>query len=113
MRVSILMIFLLHFSIVFGQDRGEVRVDFEADSIVVLKGATFINVLVIENVGKEEIFIQDITPEGVYPGLLLSPKAEFTLGAESQKRLPVKFLANTDFMRMKTDEITYTLLYKS
>lgn len=107
------MVFLLHFSAVFGQNRGEIKIYFERDTVDILEGATFMNFLVVENPGQEEISIQDITPVEKYPGLLLSPGAEFALPAGSQKRLPVKFLANMDFMRMKAEEIVFTMSYKS
>jgi|GEM_PF-489732 len=112
-KVFVLMIFFLHLSAVFGQEKGEIKIYFETDTVAVLEGTSFINFLVTENIGKQEISIEDITPEEVYPGLLLSPRAEFTLTAGSQRRLPVKFLANIDFMKMKTKALTFTVLYKS
>ncbi|MGO3156495.1 MAG: hypothetical protein ACTIK4_13020, partial [Mesonia sp.] len=84
---------------------------FETDTIAVTKGASFINFMVLENKSNEEITVQNVNPEEKYPGLLLSSQSEYILAAGDKKRLPIKFLANLDFMKMKSQNISYHLFY--
>jgi len=97
--------------LVYGQDSAEIGAYFEVDSISVEKGSTFTNILVIENSGTQEITIQDLTPQDKYPGFIFYPKGDFTLATSEQKRLPVKFIANLDFMKMPSDKITFALSF--
>jgi hypothetical protein len=46
---------LLHFSLAFAQERKDIQIHFENDSVAVQKGSTFTNFLVIENKSSEEI----------------------------------------------------------
>ncbi|MDN6289719.1 MAG: hypothetical protein L0J63_05440 [Tetragenococcus koreensis] len=84
---------------------------FETDSIPVEKGASFLNFLVLENKSDQEITVQDLSPKEKYPGLLLSPQSQYTLAVGEKKRLPIKFLANLNFMKMKSKYISYFLSY--
>lgn len=111
--ISFLIIVFLSFSFVYSQNLAEIEVHFEADSIAVLKGSTFTNFLVVKNTSTTEVTIQDLAPKEKYPGLLFYPKADFTLDAGEQKRLPLKFIANLDFMKMGADKIVFNLTHKS
>ncbi|WP_228446756.1 hypothetical protein [Chryseobacterium sp. 3008163] len=50
-------------------------------------------------------------PSENYPGLLFYPKNGFTLGAGQSKNLPVKLIANVDFMKMRSNEIQFQFSY--
>jgi len=102
---------LLHFSFVFAQEKKDIQIHFENESVAVEKGSTFTNFLVIENKSSEEISIQNIIPEEQYPGLLFYPKNNLTLGAGQSKNLPVKLIANVDFMKLRSNEITFKVSY--
>lgn len=102
---------LLNFSLALAQEKKDIRVHFENDSLAVEKGSTFTNFLVIENKGSEGITIQNIMPQENYPGLLFYPKNDFTLGAGQTKNLPVKLIANVDFMKLRSNEITFQVSY--
>lgn len=86
--------------------------EFETDSIPVTKGATFINFLLLENKSNRDISVKNLGPEENYPGLLLSPQSKYSLAPGEKKRLPLKFLANLDFMKMQSPNISYSLSYK-
>lgn len=86
---------------------------FETDSISVDKGATFTNLLVIENKSSEEITLRNLIPSTKYPGLLFYPKNDFTLNAGEAKKLPVKFIANVDFLKLNSKEIKFEISYSS
>lgn len=75
------------------------------------QGQTFINFLVLKNISNREITISDLAPTEKYPGLLLSTQSTYTLLKGEKKRFPIKFLANIDFMKMESPEITYQLSY--
>jgi hypothetical protein len=90
----IFLFVLLHFSLAFAQEKKDIQIHFENDSVAVEKGSTFTNFLVIENKSSEAITIQNIIPQETYPGLLFYPKNDFTLGAGQSKNLPVKLIAN-------------------
>ena len=101
---------LLNFSLAFAQEKIEVDFHFETDSIAVEKGSTFTNFLVIKNKSAEVVTIQNINPQEQYPGLLFYPKTDFTLTAGESKRLPIKMIADVDFMKMKSSEIKFNLI---
>lgn len=114
LRRTILLAFvLLNFSLAFAQEKKDIEIHFEKDSLAVEKGATFTNFIVIENKSSEEITIKAITPQENYPGLLFYPKNEFTLGAGQSKNLPLKFIANVDFMKLRSNEITFNVSYST
>lgn len=102
---------LLHFSLAFAQEKKDIQIHFENEIVAVEKGSTFTDFLVIENTSSEEITIQNIIPEEKYPGLLFYPKNDFTLGAGQSKNLPVKLIANVDFMKLKSNEIKFQVSY--
>ncbi|WP_228451745.1 hypothetical protein [Chryseobacterium sp. SN22] len=102
---------LLHFSLSFAQEKKDIQIHFENDRIAVEKGSTFTNFLVIENKSSEEVAIQSIIPKELYPGLLFYPKNDFTLGAGQSKNLPVKLIANLDFMKLRSSEIQFQVSY--
>lgn len=104
---------LLHFSLAYAQEKKDIQIYFENDRVAVEKGSTFTNFLVIENKSPEEITIQNILPQEQYPGLLFYPKNDFTLGAGQSKNLPVKLIANVDFMKLKSNEIKFQVSYTS
>ena len=103
----------LPFSLVFGQDKKDVEFHFETDSVAVEKGATFTNALVIENKSSEAITIHNIMPKDKYPGLLFYPKTGFSLGAGQSKSLPVKLIANVDFLKLRSNEIQFNVSYST
>lgn len=114
LRRTILLAFvLLNFSFAFAQEKKDIEIHFEKDSLAVEKGATFTNFIVIENKSSEEITIKTITPQENYPGLLFYPKNEFTLGTGQSKNLPLKFIANVDFMKLRSNEITFNVSYST
>ena len=114
LRRTILLAFvLLNFSFAFAQEKKDIEIHFEKDSLAVEKGVTFTNFIVIENKSSEEITIKAITPQENYPGLLFYPKNEFTLGAGQSKNLPLKFIANVDFMKLRSNEITFNVSYST
>lgn len=84
---------------------------FQTDTVSVKKGVSFINFLVLKNTSNHEIHVKDVGPDKNYPGLLLSTKPEYTLAAGEKKRLPIKFIANMEFMTMSSREISYKLSY--
>jgi len=102
---------LLNFSLAFAQEKKDVEIHFENDSVAVEKGSTFTNFLVVENKSSEGITIQNIMPQENYPGLLFYPKNDFTLGAGQSKNLPVKLIANVDFMKLRSNEIRFQISY--
>ncbi|KAA0128468.1 hypothetical protein FY557_08905 [Chryseobacterium sp. SN22] len=95
----------------FAQEKKDIQIHFENDRIAVEKGSTFTNFLVIENKSSEEVAIQSIIPKELYPGLLFYPKNDFTLGAGQSKNLPVKLIANLDFMKLRSSEIQFQVSY--
>jgi len=97
----------------YAQEKKDIQIYFENDRVAVEKGSTFTNFLVIENKSPEEITIQNILPQEQYPGLLFYPKNDFTLGAGQSKNLPVKLIANVDFMKLKSNEIKFQVSYTS
>lgn len=105
------VLFLLQFSFAFAQEKKDIEIHFENNRVAVEKGSTFTNFLVIENKSSEEITIQNIIPQEKYPGLLFYPKNDFTLGAGQSKNLPVKLIANLDFMKMISNEIKFQVSY--
>ncbi|MDC8104501.1 hypothetical protein MTQ00_08115 [Chryseobacterium sp. B21-037] len=105
------VIVFLHFSLAFAQEKKDIQIHFENDSVAVEKGSTFSNFLVIENKSSEEITIQNIVPKEKYPGLLFYPKNDFILGAGQSKNLPVKLIANVDFMKLRSNEIQFQISY--
>lgn len=110
-RTILFFAFVLHLSFAFAQEKKNIQIHFENDNVAVKKGSTFTNFLVIENKSSEEITIQNIIPQENYPGLLFYPKNDFTLGAGQSKNLPVKLIANLDFMKLKSNEINFKVSY--
>ena len=95
----------------YAQGRKELGFYFETDTISIERGQSFINFLVIDNLSEEDITINNIEAQEKYPGLLLSAQSSYTLQKGEKKRLPIKFIANVDFMKMKTQDIIYKLSY--
>jgi hypothetical protein len=113
-RTILLLAFvLLNFSFALAQEKKDIEIHFENDSVAVEQGATFTNFIVIENKSSEEITIQNITPDENYPGLLFYPKNEFTLNAGESKSLPVKLIATIDFMKRRSDEVKFNVSYST
>lgn len=110
-RTILFFAFVLHLSFAFAQEKKNIQIHFENDNVAVKKGSTFTNFLVIENKSSEEITIQNIMPQENYPGLLFYPKNDFTLGAGQSKNLPVKLIANLDFMKLRSSEINFQVSY--
>lgn len=110
-RTILFFAFVLHLSFALAQEKKNIQIHFENDNVAVKKGSTFTNFLVIENKSSEEITIQNIMPQENYPGLLFYPKNEFTLGAGQSKNLPVKLIANLDFMKLRSNEINFKVSY--
>ncbi|MCM4167647.1 hypothetical protein DHD08_08125 [Arenibacter sp. H213] len=108
-----LVIVLLNLSFIYGQDSREIEAYFEVDSVAIVKGATFINFFVVKNTGSSEITVQDLAPQEKYPGLLFYPKATFSLTPGEEKRLPLKFIANLDFMKMSSNKVAFSFSYTS
>lgn len=102
---------LLNFSSAIAQENKDIEIHFENDSVAVEKGSTFTNFIVVQNKSSEEVTIQNITPQGNYPGLLFYPKNDFTLSAGQSKKLPVKLMANVDFMKLKSNEVGFDVSY--
>mgnify|MGYP003646927273 CR=1 FL=1 len=105
------MLMLFGFFNASAQDSQQLNFYFEADTLTVKQGKSFLNFIVLENLGNTEITVQDVGPKQKYPGLLLSTQSEYTLLPGETKRLPIKFLVNIDFMKMKSQQITYQLSY--
>ncbi|WP_240484971.1 hypothetical protein [Arenibacter latericius] len=103
----------LNFSYVYSQKEVDIEAYFETDSIAVVKGSTFTNFLVVKNTSDAEITVQELAPQEKYPGLLFYPKQNFTLAAGAKKRLPLKFIANLDFMKMPSNKIAFSFSYKT
>ncbi|MCZ4317489.1 hypothetical protein O4H26_00635 [Aequorivita viscosa] len=95
----------------YAQDKSQLNFYFEKDSVSVKQGQSFINFIVLKNNSDKEIRIENLEPQDTYPGLLLSPKTSYTLVKGDALKLPIKFLVNTDFMKMKSETITYQLSY--
>ena len=95
----------------FSQKDHSLEYYFETDTISVVQGQTFLNFLVLKNSGTSDITITDIQPDEKYPGLLLSPEARYTLLSGEKKTIPIKFLANTDFMKLKSQNIIFHVSY--
>lgn len=110
-RTILFFAFVLHLSFAFAQEKKNIQIHFENDNVAVKKGSTFTNFLVIENKSSEEITIQNIMPQENYPGLLFYPKNDFTLGVGQSKNLPVKLIANLDFMKLRSNEINFQVSY--
>lgn len=104
---------LLNFSFAFAQEKKDIEIHFETDSVAVEKGATFTNFLVIENKRSEAITIQNIKPQEEYPGLIYYPKNDFTLVPGQSKSLPVKLIANVDFMKLRSSEINFQVSFST
>lgn len=110
---SILMLFLSCVFNGYAQYSKAVDFYFETDTISAKQGESFINFLVLENLSGTEITVENIAPEIKYAGLLLSPQKSYVLNKDEKKRLPIKFLANTDFMKMESQKITFQMSYFS
>src|SRR5690606_1522572 len=66
-----------------------------------------------KNSGSEPITIQELAPQQKYPGLIYFPKAAFELRTGEEKRFPVKFIANLDFLKMASDTISFAVTWNS
>jgi len=110
---SIFLVVIAFLSTLQGHSQTEEQLQFrfEKDTIAVAMGESFINFVTLQNLGNSDITIEDFRPQKPYPGLLLSVKPAFILSKGEKKRLPIKFLVNTDFMKMKSNEITFQLSY--
>ena len=107
------MIIFLSFSLVSAQENNAFDFHFEQDSIAVEKGSTFTNFLTIKNNSAAQLNIQNIAPQENYPGLIFYPKTDFILSAGESRRFPVKFIANVDFLKMKSSELKFNVSYQS
>lgn len=97
---------------VFGQLNSEaIAFYFETDTIHVTQGKTFNNFLILKNNSDQELIINSILAEQQYAGLILAPKRPSTIPAGGEQKLFVKFIASTEFMKMKSDIIRYVLTY--
>ncbi|WP_150452433.1 SdrD B-like domain-containing protein [Arenibacter lacus] len=94
------------------QEKNPLEFYFKTDTVSVQHGQSFINFLILKNLSDKEISIGNMGPQQQYHGLLLSPRPSYTLKQGETKRFPIKFLANTDFMKMKSPEISYRLSYQ-
>ena len=119
MHASLIKIFLLlsvlvlQVSTVFGQNPSALKFYFESDTISAEHGKTFTNRLVVENTSGQELKIEKLLPESSYPGILLLPANSFILKADEKKQFSIKFIVNTDFMKMKSSEIRFNLSYST
>ena len=86
---------------------------FESDTVSVEMGSTFTNILMLENTGSENISFQGMEPKEKYPGLIFYPRTEIILSPGEKRRLPVKFIANLDFLRMVSDSIQFTVFWNT
>ena len=111
--ISFFMVALLHFSLAFGQEKKEVEFHFEIESLEVEKGSTFTNFLIIINNTSQEITVNDLAPQEKYPGLLFYPRTHFSIAAGESKRLPIKFIANVDFLKIQSNKISFNFSYTS
>lgn len=111
--VALLVLVFLSFSFGMGQDKSILDVYFEIDTVQVENGTTFSNLLVFKNSGSEPITIQELAPQQKYPGLIYFPKAAFELRTGEEKRFPVKFIANLDFLKMASDTISFAVTWNS
>ncbi len=110
-RTAFLFLAFVFLNLSFTSAQEKLDFRFEKEAVKVEKGSTFTNILVIGNSGSSAIIIQQINPQDSYPGLLLYPKAEFSLGPGESRRFPVKFIANLEFMKLRTDEIRFNVSY--
>ncbi|EGV44582.2 hypothetical protein BZARG_2168 [Bizionia argentinensis JUB59] len=95
----------------YAQDKSKLGFYFETDTISVEQGQSFINFLVLKNASDQDITLQNIQSQEKYSGLLLSTQPYYTILKGEKKRLPIKFIANVDFMKMKSPDIIYQLSY--
>ncbi len=112
-KTLFLVLFFINLSHGFSQNGEGFHFYFETDTIVVDQGQTFLNFLVLKNDGDSEISVDNLRPAEQYPGLLLSPKKNLVLAAGESKRFPIKFLANTEFMKMKWQKIGFRVSFSS
>lgn len=103
----------LQVALVFGQNLKGIDVHFEKENVVVKKEATFTNFLVINNSDDAEITVSDIMPQKNYPGLIFYSKTDAIIGSGERKRLIIKFIANVEFLKMKSDSITFDFVIKT
>lgn len=109
----LIAVLALQMSTVFGQNSPGLDLYFESDIISAEHGKTFTNRLVVKNTSEQEIKIEELLPKGNYPGILLLPTKSFTLKAHEKKQFSIKFIANTDFMKMQSAEIGFNLTYST
>lgn len=109
LRKTLVFFVFLNFSFIYSQNPEEIQVYFEEDSIAVVRGETFTNFLVINNTSTADINIQNLAPQEDYPGLIFYAKDDFILSPGKQKRLPIKFIANLDFLKMPFNKLSFTL----
>ncbi len=112
------LLLLVFLSGIFGhlaaqQQAPVLKVSWSADSVQVKRGTTFSNVLILQNPSAETVDVQEITPAAAYAGLLLMPKAPLALPPGTSLRLPLKMLANNEFLKQNKDRISFALRYAS
>lgn len=113
-KFSLLMILsCLYFTNTNGQDIPLMDFHFEKDSIFVEQGQTFTNFLILENLDKEPVLIEELIPHEMYPGLLLFPEPNFILSAGERKRFPIKFVANLAFLKRENQSISFSLKFQN
>ncbi len=107
--VSLLFLFI---SNAFAQTAGkDFEFYFQSDTIHVTQGKTFNNFLIVKNNTNQEVNIGSLIAEEKYPGLILSPKNPSTIPAGGEQKLFVKFIASSEFMKIKSDAISFILTY--
>ena len=105
---------ILMTSMTFGQTNSkDIEFYFESDTINATHGKTFNNFLIVKNTTNQDLNIISLLPEEQYPGLLLLPKNPIVIPAGSQEKLFLKFIASTEFLKMKSDAISFIITYNN
>src|SRR5690554_3798305 len=86
---------------------------FEVDTIDVEKGSTFTNLLIFRNTSDEDITLKALIPTDRYPGLIFYPRNGTVLGPDEERRFPVKFIANLEFLKMQSNVISFSVSWST
>lgn len=92
---------------------GQIEIYFDLDTVDVELGSTFTNLLVVNNRGSEPVTIHSVHPLETYPGLLFYPTREMVVQGGEMRQLPVKFIANLDFMKTADQNFHFSLVQTS
>lgn len=95
----------------FGQNTSNIEFYFEKDTISTEHGETFTNLIVVKNKSQNKITINKLSPEEAYAGLLIFPDNISILEPNERKYFPIKFIANTDFMKIQSPTLNFNILY--